>query len=377
VSIDVPIPASERSELVRLRRDFHRHPELAFTERRTAEIVAARVRELGYDVRDGVAETGVLATRGTGRTLLVRADMDGLPVHEENAVEYRSEHDGLMHACGHDGHTAIAMMAAGRLASAAPAGRLRFAFQPAEEEGAGAERMIEEGALEGVDAALGLHLWSWLPVGKVAVTPGPVMAAVDEFTIDVDGSGGHAAKPHETDDPIVKAAALVQELQTIVSRWADPFRTVVVSVTAIEGGRAFNVIPSRVTMRGTVRTFDEDVRDGVHRRIRELVDGRGTVRIDRKTRPLVNDARMCELVRRAAASVVGEENVIDDLRTMTGEDFASFAARVPACFFHVGAAPSEPFPHHHPRFDIDEEALPIGLEILCRAAGAYLERGIG
>lgn len=369
--------SSESDELVRLRRDFHRHPELGFRETRTAGIVAARMEELGYDVRREVAETGVLAARGPeGRTVLLRADMDALPIQEENEIAYRSLHDGVMHACGHDGHTAIAMTAAARLAVADLPGRVRFAFQPAEEGGQGADRMIEEGALDGVDASLGLHLWNWLPVGKVAVGTGPVMAAVDEFRIVVRGRGGHAAQPQDAEDPVVKAAALVQELQTVVSRSVGPREAAVLSVTEIHGGSAFNVIPERVELCGTVRTFRESVRDLVHVRMEEIVQGRGSLRIDRRTKPLVNDARMAALAREAAASVVGEDNVLTDFRSMTGEDFASFAAEVPSCFLHVGSAGPGASPHHSPTFDIDEASLGIGLEILCRAARRYLERGV-
>lgn len=373
LNLAVPINASERDELVRLRRDFHRHPELGFRETRTAGIVAERLRALGYDVREAVATTGVLADRGSGRTLLLRADMDALPIQEESDAEYRSLNDGVMHACGHDAHTAIAMMAATRLAGAALPGRVRFAFQPAEENGRGADGMIAAGALEGVDAALGLHVWSRMAVGKVVVTAGPFMAAVDEFTIVVHGRGGHAAKPHEADDPVVRAAAIVTDLQTVVSRRVDPMESAVVSVTSVHGGSAFNVIPERVTLQGTVRTFDERVRDGIHRAIREIVGARGDVEIVKVTRPLVNDPAMADLVREAAASVVGAANVIPDSRMMAGEDFASFAAAVPACFFHVGAGSPDAPPHHHPRFDVDEAALPIGLEILSRAVRLFLQ----
>jgi amidohydrolase len=333
------------------------------------------MRSLGYDVREAVGRTGVLAARGTGRTLLLRADMDALPIHEENDAEYRSLNDGVMHACGHDGHTAIAMMAATRLASAELPGRVRFAFQPAEENGRGADGMIADGALDGVEAAIGLHLWSRMPVGVVAVTPGPFMAAVDEFTVRVPGRGGHAAKPHEADDPVVKAASIVTDLQTVISRRVDPMDSAVVSVTAIHGGTAFNVIPEEVTLQGTVRSFDEDVRDHIHAAIREIIGGRGDVEILKVTRPLVNDPTVCAVVREAAVSVVGEANVRDDVRMMAGEDFASFAAAVPSCFFHVGAGGPDAPPHHHPRFDVDEAALPISLEILCRAARLWLRQG--
>ena len=375
--MNVTATDAEVRDLVRLRRDFHRHPELGYQETRTAAIVAERLRELGYAVREGVAVTGVLGDRdGRGRTLLVRADMDALPILERNDVEYRSENHGVMHACGHDGHTAIGMVAAARFARGDVAGRLRFAFQPAEEGGQGADRMIEEGALEGVDAALGLHVWNSMPVGVVGVTPGPAMAAVDDFTIEIRGSGGHAAMPHQTDDPIVRAAAVVTNLQTIVSRRVSPFDTAVVSVTQISGGTAFNVIPDLVRLHGTVRTFLPHVREEVHRRIREVVGEHGTVEIRSVTRTLVNDEAMSELVREAAVSVVGEENVLLEERTMGGEDFAAFLERVPGCFFFVGSrSDGGGAPHHHPEFDIDERSLPLGLEIMTRAIRLYFDRG--
>lgn len=370
--------ADETAELVRLRRDFHRHPELGYQEVRTSGIVAEHLTKLGYNVRRGVAKTGVLAARGEGaRTLLLRADMDALPILEENDVEYRSGTDGVMHACGHDGHTAIAMVAASRFAKGEIAGRVRFAFQPAEEGGCGADRMIEEGALDGVDAALGLHLWSTLPVGKVAVVTGPAMASVDEFTITIRGRGCHAAMPHEGEDPIVAASRLVQDLQTIVSRRVSPLEAAVVSVTKLQSGSAYNVIPDTALVAGTIRTFSESVRAAIHERMRQMVAPIGEIAIERKTQVLNNDPKMSELVRGVAREIVGAENVLDEGRTMGGEDFASILAAVPGCFFFVGAAPKpNPEPHHSPRFDVDERALPLGLDLLTRAASIYLGRGI-
>lgn len=367
------VTKDETRELVRMRRDFHKHPELGYQEQRTSGIVAERMGKLGYEVRRGVAKTGVLAQRGReGRTLLLRADMDALPILEENDVEYRSTNDGVMHACGHDGHTAIALVAAERLAGASFAGRVRFAFQPAEEGGQGADRMIDEGALDEVDAAIGLHLWSDLPVGKIAITVGPTMASVDEFTLEVRGHGCHAAMPHEGIDPIVLGAGIVQEFQSIVSRAVSPLESAVVSVTKFHAGSAFNVIPETAQLEGTVRTFSESVRDQVHAKMREIVGNRGKLNIVKKTRVLMNDARLCSVVRSAAAEVVGEENILEGLRTMGGEDFASFLAGVPGCFFFVGAAPRVPAePHHSPRFDIDERGLALGLEVMTRAAHRY------
>lgn len=377
MTADATASPAERDELVRLRRDFHRHPELGYQEKRTSSIVARHVEALGYDVRTGVAKTGVIASRGgsAGPALLIRADMDALPIQEQNDVEYRSENDGVMHACGHDAHTAIGMVVASRFSRADLTGSVRFAFQPAEEGGMGADRMMEEGLLDGIDGAFGLHLWNELPFGKVAASAGPMMAAVDDVTIEIRGRGGHAAIPHLTDDPIVRAAGMIRDLQTIVSRRVDPFEAAVVSITQISAGNAFNVIPDRVQLRGTVRTFRPEVRDEVHLRLREIVGEHGDVQIDAVTRALVNDEAMSALVRRVAADVVGEENVVD-ARTMGGEDFASVLAAVPGCFFFVGSAsPDGAHPHHSPHFDVDERALPLGLEVMTRAARAFLEQG--
>jgi amidohydrolase len=373
---DVLGTRAELDEVVRLRRDFHRHPELGYREVRTSGIVASRLKELGFDVREGLAETGVIAQRGDGRGLYVRADMDALPILEQNETDYRSVHDGVMHACGHDAHTAINLLVASRFARADLPARLRFGFQPAEEGGRGADRMIEDGALDGIEAALGLHVWNSMPVGMIGVTEGPAMASVDDFTLEVRGRGCHAAEPQQGDDPIVKAAGIITELQTIVSRNVSPYDRAVVSVTRIRGGSAFNVIPDVVTLHGTVRTFDEDVRGTIHARLQALAAGKGELTIRPVTRVLVNDPGMCRLVRRAAESVVGKGNVVGSEVTMGGEDFASVLACVPGCFFFVGSAPDGGgFPHHNARFDIDERALGIGLEVMTRSVRAWLERG--
>jgi amidohydrolase len=253
---------------------------------------------------------------------------------------------------------------------------VRFAFQPAEEGGQGADRMIEEGLLAGVDAAIGLHLWNEVPVGKVIVSPGPMMAAADVFTLDVHGHGGHAAKPQVCVDPIVAAADIVQRFQSIVSRGVDPFEGAVVSVTTMHGGSAFNVIPDRVRMEGTVRTFSAKTRAEVHRRMHEIVGDRGELEITGVTQALVNDPGVSEIVGEAAGGIVGPENVIGRWQTMAGEDFASVLAAVPGCFFGVGAQPTPPTGgHHNPTFDIDERALSLGLEIMTRAARLFLSRG--
>ncbi len=376
-------------ELVTLRRDLHRHPETAFEEVRTAGIVAERLRALGLEVRTGVAKTGVLATvRGAraGKTVLLRADMDALPIQEENDTPYRSQVAGKMHACGHDCHTAILLGIAQHLvreASGLP-GAVTLCFQPAEECGGGAETMIAEGALDDPrpDAAFGLHVWQDLDLGLVGVTPGPFMAAVDEFTVTVTGRGAHAAMPHLGVDPVVCLAHMITALQTVASRSASPFDEVVVSATQMRAGTAFNIIPETAWMNGTVRVFDpalwEKVPGHVERVVRGVAAAFGcTVEIDyhRFNQPTVNEPAMAALAREAAAEVVGRENVRDDVRTMGGEDFSAFLKKVPGCFIAIGsrnAARGLTYGHHHPRFDVDEQCLAIGAEVLLRTTQKFL-----
>jgi len=320
--------------------------------------------------------------------LLYRADMDALPIYEENEVDYRSQNPGVMHACGHDAHVAIALAVARQLSSERDvlAGGLKFAFQPAEEGGNGALAMIEDGVLDSpqVSAAVGLHVWNNLPVGTVGVYNGALMAAVDEFEIVVQGRGGHGAMPHQTVDAIVAAAQVVSALQTVVSRNVSPLDAAVVTVGKFIAGTAFNVIADTATLRGTVRTFSkqthEQIPEMVERVIRGVCDSMGaTYKLDykRQTIPLVNTQEMCELVADCAAEVVGRENVYGDesVRTMGGEDMSYFLERVPGCYFFLGTrneARGLVHPHHSPRFDIDESALALGVEIMTRVARKYL-----
>jgi len=367
-------------DLVALRRDLHQNPELAWAERRTASRVAAFLEGAGLEVRAGVAGTGVVATaRGAGsRTVLLRVDMDGLPIQEQNDVPYTSRVPGVMHACGHDGHTAIGAAAARVLGRRRLPGVVRILFQPAEEGEGGAQRMIADGALEGVDVVLGIHLWNELPVGTVGVKAGPLMAAVDRLRIVIHGRGGHGGNPHRAADPVVAAAHVVVALQTVVAREVSPLQSAVVTLGAIHGGQAFNVIPDEVTLTGTVRTFDADVRRGVPERIRRIAEGVASAlqcRAEVEVRPgnpaVVNDAGVAALARRAAARVVGEQGVVEPEPTMGGEDMAVYFERVPGCFAFVGSANRErglDQPHHSPRFDFDEEALAIGCEFLVQAA---------
>ena len=378
------------AEMIEVRRDLHAHPEIAFQEVRTAGFVAGRLRALGLEARTGVGRTGVFATvRGAspGRTVLLRADMDALPIQEENDVPYRSQRDGAMHACGHDCHTSILLGVARNLAREAAAlrGAVQLCFQPAEENGGGANAMIRDGVLDDPrpDAAFGLHVWQDLDLGKVGVTPGPFMAAVDEFTVTVSGRGAHAAMPHLGVDPVVCLSHIVTALQSLASREADPFQEVVVSVTQIRAGTAFNIIPESAWMNGTVRAFDRSLWETLPARFERVVRGVADafgcaveLRYERHNQPTVNDPRMAAFARAAAAEVVGEDNVVEDIRTMGGEDFSAFLQRVPGCFIAIGSRNESrglTYGHHHPRFDVDEKCLEIGAEVLLRTARRFLE----
>ena len=375
-------------ELVAVRRDLHQHPETAFEEVRTSGVVADKLRALGLDVRTGVAKTGVLATvRGArpGKSVLLRADMDALPIHEENDTPYRSRVDGKMHACGHDCHTSILLGVGRQLVAEARdlPGAVTLCFQPAEECGGGAEGMVAEGALRPKpDATFGLHVWQDLDLGQIGVTPGPFMASVDEFKVTVRGKGAHAAMPHLGVDPVVCLAHMVTALQTIASRSASPFAELVVSVTQMRAGTAFNIIPETAWMNGTVRVFDPHLWEALPGHFERIVRGVAAahgcaVEIDfhRFNQPTINDPAMAALAHEAAAEVVGPDNVRDDIRTMGGEDFSAFLRQVPGCFIAVGsrnAARGLVHGHHHPRFDVDEACLAIGAEVLLRTTRKFL-----
>jgi amidohydrolase len=383
-----------RSALVALRRHFHQHPELSFEERETAAEIARRLRTLGLEVREGVGGTGVVGLlRGAapgaeaGPVLLVRADIDALPVTEENSVEYVSTVPGKMHACGHDGHIAIALTLAELLAERKEAlrGMVKFAFQPAEERIGGALNMIRDGVMEDpkVDAVIGLHLWTPVPVGTVSVAAGPVFSSADGLTLRVRGRGGHGAMPHLSVDPVVVAAQIVVTLQTLISREVSPFHPAVITFGTISGGTAFNIIADEVELRGTLRAYDAGDREYLRRRIgevaREVAQGmRAEVEYELTggCSACVNDAGMAELVRRAALATVGEAGVPDgDQRQAASDDMSFFLEAAPGCYFFVGASNAEAgvtAPHHSPRFNIDEEALSIGVETMARAALEYL-----
>ncbi|HET7291482.1 MAG TPA: amidohydrolase [Vicinamibacteria bacterium] len=366
-------------ELIALRRDLHQHPELAYQETRTAARVRGFLEGHGLVLRSGLGGTGVLAETGSGpRAVLLRVDMDGLPIQEENAAPYVSQEVGRMHACGHDGHTAMGAVAGRILARRTLPGRVRIVFQPAEEGEGGAQAVIRAGAMDGVHTAFGIHLWNELPVGTIGVKTGPLMASVDRLRVVIRGRGGHGAKPHRAADPVVAAAHVVTALQTIVSREVSPIQPAVITVASIRSGEAFNVIPEEAILTGTIRTFDDELRGSMPARIARVARGvasglqcRADVEVRAGNPAVVNDAGAAEIARRAAAKVVGEANVVEPEPTMGGEDMACYFAKAPGCFVFIGSANAErglDRPHHSPHFDFDEAALPIGCEFLVQAA---------
>ncbi len=379
-------------ELVNFRRAIHIHPELMFAETNTASMVSDHLRKLNLKFESGIAKTGIACLLDSGipgKTLLVRADMDALPIQEENQVPYKSINTGVMHACGHDGHTAILMSLAGdlkaELSNFIPKGRVLLVFQPAEEGGGGADRMIEEGILEKYNdsSALALHVWNHVPLGKIGVVEGPMMAAVDEFTIKIIGKSGHGAMPQHTVDPIVVSAHIITALQTIASSFADPLDSCVVTVGSLHSGEAFNAIPEVAFMKGTVRTYSKDLYNEVPERLKKIVNGicegfsaKAEIEYLRINKPTINDPNMVNIVKRATETVLGMGNVTTEhVKNMGGEDFSAFLDRVPGCYFFVGSRnPDKGFihPHHNSKFDFDESALPIGLEVLKESIKLYL-----
>jgi len=362
-------------DLVEFRRDLHCNPELLYDVERTAAKVADALRAAGVDeVVTGLGRTGVVGvirgkTDTRGRMIGLRADMDALPIHESTGKPWASTRPGVMHACGHDGHTTMLLGAARQLAeSRAFDGTAIVIFQPAEEGGAGAKAMMDDGLFERfpVQEVYGLHNQPNLPIGHFAITTGPVMASVDEIRIRVEGIGGHAAFPHQTVDPVTVTAALIQAVQTIVSRNVDPLKSAVVSITTINGGDAFNVIPSAITLTGTVRTLDEGVRDLVEKRLRKAVAGIGDafeakaeLEYIRRYPVTINNAEKVQNAARAAAEVAGAANVQTDLApTMGGEDFAFMLEAVPGAIIFAGNGPSAGL--HHPEYDFNDELIPWG-----------------
>ncbi|MGB8955018.1 MAG: amidohydrolase [Tumebacillaceae bacterium] len=370
-------------ELVERRRDFHRHPELGFEEVRTAGIVAEWLRGLGLEVTTGVAKTGVVARlRGArpGKTVAMRADLDGLPIQDTKTCDYASTVPGKMHACGHDAHTAMLLGAAKVLSQLREevAGEILFLFQPAEEGPGGAAPMMAEGVLEGVDFILAQHVVPWLPAGYIAVADGPCSAAADEFTLKILGKGGHGAYPHMAVDAIQIAAHVIGGLQAIVSRQIDAQQTAVLSIGTIHGGSRLNVIADEVTMTGTVRTFDRLLREEIPRRMEDIVRGitsafgAGYEFTYTDLYPaLHNHHAAVELIKRVGREVLGSGRVLDAPPSMGAEDFAYYLQKVPGCMYWLGCK-AEGHNLHHPAFDIDEEALFYGTQLLVEGALAFL-----
>ena len=377
-------------EMVATRRDLHKHPELAFQEFRTASIVAEQLTQLGLEVQTGVGKTGVVGIlEGVeeGITVLVRADMDALPIHELNEVDYASTETGKMHACGHDAHTAIALGVAKLFSQYRDQvrGRIKFVFQPAEEIAAGAQAMIDDGVLTAPrpDVTLGLHVWNSLPVGQFRLGSGAVMAGSKSFRIDIAGRGGHGASPHESADPIIVATQIVSAFQTIVSRNVDPIDTAVVSVTQIHAGDAHNVIPQTAMLSGTTRAFKQEVHHLIQQRMETIVNHvasafgcTATLTFLESTMPVSNDPTVTEQVIRAATPLTERfQTTVSTEITMGAEDVGLLMTDVPGAFWFVGSANAErglDYGHHHPRFDIDETVLQVGAEVLARSIASYV-----
>jgi amidohydrolase len=373
-------------QLVEWRRDFHRNPEVAFQEKRTSSVIRKYLESLDIPVAE-CAKTGlraVLQGKPGGKTIALRADIDALPLKEEGDKEYISQNPEAAHCCGHDGHMAILMGALKLLAERKSEfrGNVVFLFQPSEERiPGGAKQMIEEGALEGVDAIFGLHLWVPLPIGAVGVVKGPMMAQPDVFTIVVKGKGGHGSMPQQTVDPILVASQIVVNAQSIVSRNIDPLKPAVVSFGTIEGGTIYNIIPSEVKLTGTVRSFESEIKDIAKKRIEEIAESTARAMgasveftYEEGYPPVVNDATMADFVLDIAKQILGKDKVVDIDPVMGGEDFAYFLEKVPGAFLFLGAGDGLDFPHHHPAFDFDEKALLQGTLLMTSLALEYLRQ---
>ncbi|MBK7455995.1 MAG: amidohydrolase [Anaerolineales bacterium] len=379
-----------------MRRDFHMHPELGFKEIRTGGIVAKELEALGMEVTKGVGKTGVVGLlEGVkpGPTLLIRFDMDALPMSEDTGAEYASQTQGVMHACGHDGHTAIGLTVAKMLHAHREdlAGTVKFCFQPSEEgfngeEVGGAEMMIRDGVLDGpkVEKTLSLHLWNEKPLGWVNVAKGPVMAGAEQFSIKLTGKGGHGAAPHTTIDPIVAAAHIVTALQSIAARNVAPLHAAVISVTTLHSGTAFNIIPQEAELTGTIRTFDLSVRKMVLERFDQIVRGvaesmgcKVDILVQRVTPAVINNDTVAAKVQESARRLFPDTELdTSNYLTMGAEDMAFMQEKVEGCYFFIGSNNSEKhldYSHHHPKFDFDEEALVRGSALMASAVADMLK----
>lgn len=372
-------------EMVERRRYLHQHPELSFHEVETPNYIASRLEELGIEVRRNVGGRGVVGTiRGgkPGKTVALRADFDALPIQDEKTVDYRSTVPGVMHACGHDGHTATLLAVAEVLASQKEqlTGNVVLIHQHAEEVvPGGAREMIADGCLDGVDVIFGTHLWSTTTLGTIGTRVGPVMAAADKFELTLFGRGGHGAKPHETIDAVLLGATIVKELQSIVSRRLDPLQQAVLTIGTLHAGNTFNVIADRAQLTGTVRTFDETVAQKIvlemERTIKGICDAAGatyTFHYETGYPAVINDLVETRFLEAVARDIIGDTSVFEIDPTMGGEDFAYYLKEVPGTFFFTGAGDASHYPHHHPRFDFEEPAMVDAAKILVEATLRYL-----
>jgi len=377
MNINQEIQAIKKT-IIETRRDFHKHPELSFQEFRTSKIVAEKLESFGIKVKKNIGKTGVvgiLKGNKQGSTIALRADMDALPIQETGNVTYKSINDGIMHACGHDAHTAMLLGAAEVLSKTKDKikGEVRFIFQPAEEGYAGAKFMIEDGAIDDVDEIYGMHVWNYQKSGTIGIKSGPVMAAADMFTIKIKGIGGHGATPQGTVDCVIVASHLIQTLQTIISRNTNPLESTVLTVGQINGGYNFNIIADEIILKGTTRAYTEKNKKLIKKRMKEIIKGvektfSAKIKLHYKDGypPVINDATITKNVEKIAKKVVGS-NVITPYLSMGGEDFSYFSNKIPGCFFFLGTLPKDrkpmSTPQHCSHFDIDEDAMLIGSSI--------------
>jgi amidohydrolase len=375
-----------KEQIVGIRRELHQIPEPAYTEKKTSAAVADHLKRAGLDLRTGIARYGVLGLLGTktpGPTLMIRADMDALPVTEQTGLPFSSTHDGAMHACGHDAHMAMVLGAALVLSTMKDRlkGNVKFIFQPAEEGPGGAKPMIDEGVMVNpkVDYAVGCHLWPGSPEGTIGVKAGPIMAAMNRFDIRIIGSEGHGAMPHLCVDALEVGTQVVNALQRIVSRHMDPLKPTVVSVGSFHAGKAFNIIPGEAELSGTTRTFDLEIWNSWEERIRKIVQGvcdsmgaRFELKIDFGYPPTINDPLMADLVRRCAQEVVGPGKIVEPEPTMGGEDMSYYLQKAKGCFFFLGVGRPGGAPLHNAKFDFNEDVLLLGVETFCRIAQELL-----
>lgn len=374
-------------EIIKDRRYLHEHPELSFAEFETAGFVSKRLSELGYIVKEKVGRTGVTADIGKGKTIAIRADMDALPIEEANESAFRSKNHGVMHACGHDAHVGIAMACAKLLAKDKPQGRIRMLMQPAEEHGddegiSGAPRMIEDGAIEGVSAAIGLHVDSSLPAGKVGILSGPTMAAADEFEISIVGQGGHGAYPEKTVDAVVLASHVVLAIQQIIARRVSALESAIVTIGSVRSSSTRgNVIAEEVELRGTFRSFNPKIRELIMKELEAACSVARALGGDYRIKyflgypTTVNDSEIAGVMRSAAIELFGEEGVVEIAPRTWSEDFSFFANQVPAAFMFLGVAiDGDLRSHHSPDFDIDESGLYVGAAVLSETARRLISR---